>query len=138
MDEEVLFYRAEESSLKAAIYEKSQLYFGVALFAGISYVLSAFGSGWLRWLPSFFISGLLLGQFGMLSLLLKLQKFYSPFRSDFVVRNHLLMGAAALLALIYALLGLWGGWPVPWLAMLVAILVNLMHGFGYAPKEKHG
>jgi hypothetical protein len=42
------------------------------------------------------------------------------------------------LALVYALLGLWGRWPVPWLAMAVAIIINLMHGFGYAPKEKRG
>jgi hypothetical protein len=94
--EEVAQYRAEESALKSAIYEKSQLYFGVAFLAIISYVVAAFGPGWVRWIASFFIAGLLLGQFGMLSLLRQLQQFYAPFRNDFVVRNHLLMGAAAL------------------------------------------
>lgn len=136
--EEVAQYRAEESALKSAIYEKSQLYFGVALLAIISYVVAAFGPGWIRWIAGFSIAGLLVGQFGMLSLLRQLQQFYAPLRNDFVVRNHLLMGAAALLALVYALLGLWGRWPVPWLAMAFAITINLLHGFGYTPKEKHG
>lgn len=48
------------------------------------------------------------------------------------------MGIVALLALLYALLGLWGRWPVPWLAMAVAIVINLMHGFGYAPRNEGG
>lgn len=135
--EEVATSRAEESSLKAAIYEKSKLYLGVAFLAIISYVVAAASPSWVRWVAGFFIAGLLAGQFGMLSLLRQLQRFYAPY-PNFVVRNHLLMGTVALLSLVYALLGLWGRWPVPWLAMLLAIIVNLMHGIGYAPKKKRG
>lgn len=135
--EEAAAYRSEESSMKTAIYEKSKLYFGVAFLAIISYVVAAVSPSWVRWVAGFFIAGLLAGQFGMLSLLRQLQQFYAPY-PNFVVRNHLLMGAVALLLLVYALLGLWGRWPVPWLAMLLAIIVNLLHGIGYAPKKNSG
>ncbi len=135
--EEVGAYRAQESSLKAAIHEKSKLYFGVAFLAMIFYAAAAFGPNWVRWVAGFFIAALLLGQFRTLSLLRQLQQFYSPFRNDFVLRNHLLMGTVALLALTYALLGFWGRWPVPWLAIALATIINLVHGFGYAPKENY-
>ena len=80
---EAAVYRAEESSLKAAIYEKSHLYFGVGFFAIVSYVAAEFGPAWVRWVAGFFIAGLLVGQFGMLSLLRRLRHFYAPFRNDF-------------------------------------------------------
>lgn len=131
--EEVAASCAGESSLKTAIYEKSKLYLGVAFLAIISYFVAEVSPSWVRWVTGFFIAGLFVGQFGMLFLLRQLQRFYAPY-PNFVVRNHLFMGTLALLFLVYALLGLWGRWPVPWLAMLFAIIVNLLHGIGYSPK----
>lgn len=132
---EVALLRAEETALKAAIVAHSQLYFGIALVTIVSYVVSAFAPAWVRWITGFLVAGLLVGQFGMLALLRRLQQFHAPFRTDIVVRNHLFMGAVALVALIYALLGLWSRWPLPWLAMAFAGLINLLHGFGYSQKK---
>lgn len=138
IDNDVAAFRAEEHAIKEAIHEKAKLYFSVAFLAVISYVLAALGPSWLRWIAGFFMSALVLGQFGMLSLIRKVQLFYSPYRYDIVARNHLLMGIVALLALVYALLAFWWHWPVPWLAMIVGIFINVIHGIGYAPSGKHG
>ena len=131
-------YKAAELALKGAIVEKSKLYFGYGLLALIAYPFAAFGPDWVRWIAGFLIAILLVGELSMFGVLRRLQQFYAPFRADFVLRNHALMAAVAVLALIYSLLGLWGRWPVPWLALLVAAVINLLHGLGYAPRKVDG
>lgn len=131
---DVAEYRAVELFYTNAIYEKSKLYLGVSFLAIISYVAAAVGADWVQWVAGFFIAGLLAGQFGMLGLLRRLQLFYAPY-PNYVVQRHLLLGIAAFLLLIYSLIGMWMSWPVPWLAMLLAIIVNTLHGIGYAPKN---
>jgi hypothetical protein len=136
---EVALLRAEETALKTAIVEHSHLYFGIALVTIVSYVVGAFAPAWLRWITGFLLAALLVGELGMVALLRRLQQFHAPFRTDIVVRNHLFMGIVALMALVYALLGLWSRWPLPWLAMAFAVLINLLHGVGYSKRNSsHG
>jgi len=104
VEEERAAYRAEESALKGALVAKSRLYFGDGLLSLFAYPFAAFGPGWVRWIAGFLIAILLLGEFSMVGAFRRLQRFYSPFRSDTVLRNHFVLATIAIVALMYALL----------------------------------
>lgn len=134
-EEEIAEYRAGEEALQNAIIGKSKLFFGYGLLSLIAYPFAVYGPSWVTWIAGFFVAILLLGEVGMLVALRELQRFRWPLRADHVMRNHFGLAAIAIVALVYALLGLWGRWPVPWLALVIGILINLAHGFGYAPRR---
>jgi hypothetical protein len=135
---EIEEYRAAEVALENAIRERSKLFFGYGLLALIAYPFAEFGPSWVRWIGGFFIAILLLGEMGMVGALRRLQKFRWPFRADHVMRNHYGFAAFGILALTYALCGIWGRWPVPWIALLIGVFVNVVHGFGYGQRKVDG
>lgn len=133
LEQQVAKRWAAETEVRRAIREKSELYLGVGLLAVVTYIVSLFTPGWVRWIAGFFIFGALIGEFSMLSALRSLQQFRG--RADWVLRNHYLLSVIALAALIYALLGLWASWAAVWFALLVGIVIIVLHGIGYGPRE---
>ena len=125
--------RAAETRLSRAIGQKSERYFGVGLVALVTYIVSLFTPGWVQWIAGFFIAGALIGEFSMVGALRSFQQFRG--RADRVLRNHYRLTVIALALLIYALLGLWSGWPAVWLALLVGTFIIALHGVSYGPRE---
>ena len=87
---------------------------------------------WARWLPSFLVGFCLVSAFSMAAVLKDLAKANRFYRAkDGVLRNHRLMNAFAVGLLVYALCAVWGRWPVPALAVVIAAVINYVHYGGY-------
>lgn len=120
-------YNAEKLKLTDDIREKSHLYLTVSLFALISYPFSVFGPAWVGWISLFLTLGALNGEFSVFNAIRRLHRF----EPTSVFRVHSWMALVAVSMLIYSLLGQWRHWPLPWLTLIVAFIINFVHGASF-------
>ena len=120
-------YKATELKLTDEIREKSQVYLTVCLVALISYPFSVFGPGWVSWISLFLTLGALNGEFSVFGAIMRLHRF----EPTSVYRVHSVMALLAVVMLIYSLVGLWKHWPLPWLTLMVALVINFLHGVSF-------
>ena len=135
-EEVVRAFAKGDISIKLEIKRKAETYFYLSIAAIAIYLASKFTPEWVRWIAGTVIALWFLAQFQIVSNLVRLRKFYSGYRRDHVSRNHLILGILSLTALGYALLGMWGHWPMPILGLSFAFVVNLLHGVGYQPPAR--
>ena len=128
-----------EAATKAAVATKSQLYAALYLVAFVACVPMSWLPPWAKWLASFLVGFCLVSAFsmaGVLSALARANRFYAA--RDGVLRNHRVMNAIAVGLLVYALCAVWGRWPLPALAVVIAALINFAHYGGYKAALKGG
>jgi hypothetical protein len=129
---------AEDAS-KASITTKSQLYAALYLAAFVACLPVSMLPPWAKWLPSFLVGFCVVSAFsmaGVFSELAKANRFYGD--RNGVLRNHRWMNASAIALLVYALCAVWGRWPVPALAVLIAAVINFAHYGGYKSAMNRG
>lgn len=124
-------YKAAKLSLQTTISEKSHLYFAFGLITLICYPFGVYGPEWAKWILLILIFFLFNGEFVLIGAIRRIHMF----EASSVDRAHLQMAVVALLSLAYTFVGLWRGWFVPWLPLIVAVVINSLHGAGFAPRK---
>ncbi len=113
------------------IREKSHLYFTFGLITFICYPFGVYGAEWAKWLLLVLVFFLFNGEFVVIGAIRRLHMV----EASSVYRAHFQMAVVAILSLAYTFVGLWRGWFVPWLPLIVAVVINSLHGAGFAPRK---
>ena len=127
-----------EAALRA-IPEKALLYGAPYFLALVGCTVLLFYAGWFRWVAGLLIALCLVTAWSMRGAFVELRR--ASIAAGFgvgVLPSHRLLNALALLLLAYALLAVWGGWPFPVLAVLIAFAINLVHYAGFRTYAARG
>jgi hypothetical protein len=87
---------------------------------------------WWSWVAGISITLTLFAAIAMARCLYTIHRanrFYN--RIDGVLLNHRVMNSLTILCLGYAQIALWRNWPAAFIAVLVAVLLNFFHYYGY-------